>query len=49
MWFKMLPRDRGTLVDRRVLNNRRVTNYYDANRIVGSGFAHYVDGTGGVV
>ncbi len=47
-WFNMLPGDSRDLVDRRVLNDRRVTNYYP-NRVVGSWFADHVDGSGGIV
>jgi len=49
VWFNMLPGDSRELVDRRVLNDRRVTNYYDPSRVVGSWFADHVDGGGGIV
>lgn len=39
IWFDMLPGDSRQLVDTRVLNDSRATNYYDPNRIVGSWFA----------
>ena len=49
VWFNMLPGDSRTLVDRRVLNDRRVTNFYDPNRVVGSWFASHGDAGGGIV
>lgn len=39
VWFDMLPGDSRQLVDTRVLNDSRVTNYYDPNRTVGAWFA----------
>ena len=39
VWFDILPGDSRQLVDTRVLNDPRATNYYDPNRIVGSWFA----------
>lgn len=42
----MLPADSRTFVDRRVLNDPRVTNYYDPSRVVGSWFAEHSGGTG---
>lgn len=47
VWFDMLPGDSRDLVDRKVLNDHRVTNYYDPNRVVGSWFAQHVSGDGG--
>lgn len=49
VWFDMLPGDSRDLVDRRLLNDRRVTNYYDSGRLVGSWFAGHVDTGGGIV
>ena len=49
VWFDMLPGDSRNLVDRRVLNDRRVTNYYDSGRLVGSWFASHVESGGGIV
>ncbi len=49
VWFNMLPGDSRDLVDRKVLNDHRVTNYYDRNRLVGSGFAKYSEGGRGIV
>lgn len=46
VWFNMLPGDSRELVDRKVLNDQRVTNYYDSNRVVGSWFAEHVNGDG---
>ena len=49
VWFDVLSADSRSLVDRRVLNDRRVTNYYDPNRLVGSWFAEHSTGAGGIV
>lgn len=48
VWFNMLAGDSRNLVDRRVLDDPRVTNYYDPNRVVGSWFAQHVDHGGGI-
>jgi hypothetical protein len=48
VWFNMLTGDSRDLVDRRVLDDPRVTNYYDPNRVVGSWFAQHTEG-GGIV
>jgi hypothetical protein len=48
VWFDMLSGDSRILVDRRVLNDPRVTNYYDPDRLVGSFFAQHVDSGGGI-
>lgn len=45
----MLPADSRNLVDRKVLNDRRVTNFYDADRLVGAWFANHSDGGDGIV
>jgi hypothetical protein len=44
VWFNMLTGDSRDLVDRRVLNDPRVTNYYDPHRVVGSWFAQHTGG-----
>jgi hypothetical protein len=49
VWFDMLPGDSRNLIDRRVLNDPRVTNFYDPNRVVGSWFAAHTGVTGGIV
>ena len=49
VWFDMLPGDSRALVDRRVLNDSRVTNYYDPNRVVGTWFAAHTDEGRGIV
>jgi hypothetical protein len=49
VWFNMLVGDSRDLVDRRVFNDPRVTNFYDANKLVGSWFAEHSDNGGGVV
>jgi len=48
VWFNMLPADSRDLVDRKVLNDHRVVNYYDPNRVVGTWFAEHTGG-GGIV
>lgn len=49
VWFNMLPGDSRDLVDRKVLNDHRVANYYDPNRVVGSWFAKHNGAGGGIV
>ena len=49
VWFDMLSGDSRDLVDRRVLNDPRVTNFYDPNKLVGSFFAEHSDQGGGIV
>jgi len=46
VWFNMLPDDSRNLVDRKVLNDHRVVNYYDPNRVAGSWFAEHKGGSG---
>jgi hypothetical protein len=48
VWFDMLAGDSRNLVDRRVLNDPRVANFYDPNKLVGTWFANH-SGGGGVV
>jgi hypothetical protein len=48
VWFDMQPGDSRGLVDRKVLNDHRVINYYDPNRVVGSWFAVHT-GDAGIV
>jgi hypothetical protein len=49
VWFNMLAGDSRDLVDRRVLNDPRVTNFYDPNKLVGSWFAKHSDQGDGIV
>jgi hypothetical protein len=49
VWFNMLPADSRNLVDRKVLNDRRATNFYDPNRLVGAWFADHANGGVGIV
>lgn len=49
VWFDMLPGDSRQLVDTRVLNDPRVTNFYDPKKTVGSWFSQHVDGENGIV
>ena len=46
VWFNMLPGDSRNFVDRKVLNDHRVVNYYDPNRVVGTWFAEHTCGDG---
>lgn len=48
VWFDMLPGDSRQLVDRRVLNDPRVTNFYDPRKTVGSWFSRHVDRENGI-
>lgn len=48
VWFDMLPGDSRYLVDRWVLNDARVTNYYDPHRLVGTWFGEHSQ-DGGIV
>lgn len=47
-WFDVLVGDSRALVDRRVLNDPRVTNFYDPKRLVGPWFADHSNGSGGI-
>lgn len=49
VWFDMLAGDARQLVDTRVLNDPRVTNFYDPNKAVGSWFSEHLDGEKGIV
>jgi hypothetical protein len=49
VWFDMLPGDNRALVDRRVLDDGRVTNLYDPGRVAGAWFSEHVNGGGGIV
>ena len=49
VWFDMLPGDSRQLVDTHVLNDPRVTNFYDPKKTVGSWFSRHVDGENGIV
>ena len=49
VWFDMLPGDSRGLVDRRVLNDRRVTNFYDPKRVAGSWYGEHAEGGAGIV
>lgn len=43
VWLDVLPGDSRRLVDTRVLNDARATNYYDAHRVIGPWFSKNVD------
>ena len=45
----MLPGDNRGLVDRRVLNDPRVTNFYDPNRVAGSWYGEHIEGEARIV
>ena len=49
VWFDMLAGDSRELVDTRVLDDPRVTNFYDPNKTVGSWFSEHLDGEKGIV
>lgn len=49
VWFNMLAGDSRNLVDRKVLNDHRVVNYYDPDRVAGAWFAQHGEGGGGIV
>lgn len=49
VWFDMLSGDSRQLVDTRVLNDRRVTNFYDPRRTIGSWFSQHLYREGGIV
>ena len=49
VWFDMLAGDSRQLVDTRVLNDSRVTNFYDPNKIVGAWFSEHLDREKGIV
>jgi hypothetical protein len=36
VWFDLMPSDSRVLVDRKVLNDHRVADHYDPNRLAGS-------------
>jgi hypothetical protein len=48
VWLNVLVGDSRALVDRRVLNDPRVTNFYDPKRLAGSWFADHSNGSGGI-
>ena len=49
VWFDMLAGDVRQLVDTRVLNDPRVSNFYDPNKTVGSWFSEHMDREKGIV
>lgn len=49
VWFDMLSGDSRQMVDTRVLNDSRVTNFYDPKRTIGSWFSQHVEGESGIV
>lgn len=48
VWLNVVVGDSRALVDRRVLNDPRVTNFYDPKRLVGSWLADHSNGSGGI-
>jgi len=48
VWFDMLAGDSRQLVDTQVLNDPRVTNYYDSRKVVGAWYARQL-GEEGIV
>ena len=49
VWFDMLAGDSRQLVDTRVLNDPRVTNFYDPKKTVGRWFSQHLDRDNGIV
>ena len=49
VWFDMLAGDSRQLVDTRVLNDSRVTNFYDHNKTVGAWFSEHLDREKGIM
>jgi hypothetical protein len=49
VWFDMLAGDSRQLVDTQVLNDPRVTNFYDPKRTIGSWYSQHVDREHGIV
>lgn len=48
VWLDVLAGDSRALVDRRVLNDPRVSNFYDPTRLVGTWFADRSNGRAGI-
>jgi hypothetical protein len=46
VWFDMLPGDTRALTDLQVLNDRRVTNYWDEPKALGRWYGEHVTGSG---
>jgi hypothetical protein len=42
VWFDMLPGDDRSRLDTKVLSDPRVTNYWDAQKVVGNWYSHQV-------
>lgn len=50
IWFNMLPGDSKVFVDPKLLNDRRVTNFWDENKLTGRWFSdHVTNAKGGTV
>ncbi len=49
VWFDMLAGDTQQLVDTRVLNDPRVTNFYDPKKAIGSWYSEHMDREKGIV
>lgn len=49
VWFNMLPGDSKAFVDLKLLNDQRVTNFWDENKLTGQWFGEHVTNGGGTV
>lgn len=49
IWFNMLVGDSKAFVDPKLLNDRRVTNFWDGQKLTGQWFGQHVTGGGGTV
>lgn len=49
VWLNLLPGDSRTFVDLKLLNDRRVTNYWDDRKLTGDWFGQHVTNEGGTV
>jgi hypothetical protein len=49
VWFDMLAGDSRQLVDTRVLNDPRATNFYDPKKAIGSWYSEHMDREKGIV
>ena len=49
IWFDMLAGDSKVFVDLKLLNDRRVTNFWDGHKLTGQWFGQHVTGGGGTV
>jgi hypothetical protein len=48
VWFPVLPGDASATVDKRLLTDKRVTNFWDPHRTVSNWFSHHVTDQPGI-